>query len=421
MLTLRLIGESLNFAWKALRSNLLRTILSLLGVTIGIFSIIAVLTLVDSLQKNVVNSLSFLGSDVIYLQKWPFIAGGNSRDEWKQYLQRPNMSYNEYRFLKSNLKNSSHVCIYAIANELTLKSGSNSINKIVMRGIHHEYEFIREVNIERGRYLTMDEIEGGRNVVVIGYEIAKALFPKDDNPTGSFVKIKNLRFKVVGITKRQGESFMGFSSADYESLIPYESFRKLFNTGSGKIDEIGSFVGLKGYESDFGLVELENEIRGDMRVRRGLKPNQKDNFAINRPEAIVNAIGKVFDVLGVAGWVIGGFSMLVGGFGIANIMFVSVKERTSIIGLQKSLGAKNYFVLFQFLFESIFLSLIGGLAGLFLVWLLTFAPFGSLQVVLSAKNVILGLGVSSVIGLVAGIIPAAVAARLDPVIAIRAT
>jgi putative ABC transport system permease protein len=151
-----------------------------------------------------------------------------------------------------------------------------------------------------------------------------------------------------------------------------------------------------------------------------LKPTQKDNFVLNRPEAVAKAISGVFDVLGTAGWVIGGFSMLVGGFGIANIMFVSVKERTSIIGLQKSLGAKNFFILFQFLFESIFLSLIGGLAGLFLVWLLTLAPFGSLQVVLSVKNIVLGLGVSSVIGLVAGIVPAAMAARLDPVLAIRA-
>jgi putative ABC transport system permease protein len=161
-------------------------------------------------------------------------------------------------------------------------------------------------------------------------------------------------------------------------------------------------------------------MRGLLRGRRGLRPGEKDNFAFNRPEAIANAIGQLFDVVGVAGWIIGGFSILVGGFGIANIMFVSVKERTPIIGLQKSLGAKNYFILFQFLFEAVFLSMIGGLAGIFLVFLLTLAPFGSLQVVLSFKNIILGLGVSSVIGLIAGIVPAAVAARLDPVIAIRA-
>jgi putative ABC transport system permease protein len=222
------------------------------------------------------------------------------------------------------------------------------------------------------------------------------------------------------VLKREGESFIGNSSRDFSCIIPYDSFRKLYQTGTGRWNENGSDIGLKGFANDVGLVELENETRGAMRIKRGLKPTQKDNFVLNRPEAVAKAISGVFDVLGTAGWVIGGFSMLVGGFGIANIMFVSVKERTSIIGLQKSLGAKNFFILFQFLFESIFLSLIGGLAGLFLVWLLTLAPFGSLQVVLSVKNIVLGLGVSSVIGLVAGIVPAAMAARLDPVLAIRA-
>lgn len=419
MLTLRLIAESLGFAWKALKSNLLRTILSLLGVTIGIFSIIAVLTLVDSLERNIRDSFNFLGSDIIYLDKWPF-TGGNTRDWWKDFIRRPNVSYNEYRFLKANLKTGTHVSIYAFSNQITVKAGNNGINKILLRGVGQDYEYMREVNIDRGRYLTNDEIEGGRNVVIIGYEVAKALFPKMDDAIGQFVKIKNLRFKVVGINTKQGESFIGFASGDYECIIPYDSFRKLYNTGSGRWDELGSHIGLKGDEDDLGLVLLENEIRGSMRVKRGLKPSQKDNFSINRPEAIANALSGVFDVLSIAGWIIGGFSMLVGGFGIANIMFVSVKERTSIIGLQKSLGAKNYFILFQFLFESILLSLIGGLTGLFLVWLLTFAPFGSLHVVLSVPNIILGLGVSSIIGLVAGIVPAAIAARLDPVAAIRA-
>ena len=419
MLTFRLILESLGFAWRALKSNLLRTILSLLGVTIGIFSIIAVLTLVDSLEKNIRDSLSFLGSNVIYVDKWPF-TGGNGRDWWKDYIKRPNPSYNEYRFLKANLKSGQTVSIFVDTNEITVKSDNNAINKIRLVGASSDYEKLFEINIESGRFFTNDEVEGGRNVVVLGSEVAKALFPNNDNPVGKYVKVKNLRFTIVGVIKREGESFIGNTSNDFSCIIPYDSFRKLYQTGTGRWSENGSTIGLKGFESDIGLVELENEARGFMRIKRGLKPSRKDNFELNRPEAIANAISGVFDVLGLAGWVIGGFSMLVGGFGIANIMFVSVKERTSIIGLQKSLGAKNYFILFQFLFESIFLSLIGGLSGLFLVWLLTLVPFGSLQVILSTKNIVLGLGVSSIIGLVAGIIPAAMAARLDPVIAIRA-
>jgi putative ABC transport system permease protein len=420
-MVLRLIGESLGFAWRALKSNLLRTILSLLGVTIGIFSIIAVLTLVDSLKSNVLDSLNFLGSDVIYVHKWPWGAGGNSRDWWKDYIKRPNSSYAEYRFLKANMQKQQIVCIYAESESNTIKAGSNGINKIEVDGASLDYEKLFDINIEKGRYLTSAEVEGGRNVVVLGAEVAKSLFPKLDNPVDQFVKIKNLRFKIVGILKREGESFIGFTSKDYSCIIPYDAFRKIYQTGTGRWNELGSVIGLKGYKSDVGLVELENEARGLLRVKRGLKPQKKDNFTMNRPEAVAKSLDGVFDVLGVAGWIIGGFSILVGGFGIANIMFVSVKERTSVIGLQKSLGAKNYFILFQFLFESIFLSLIGGLAGLFLVWLITFAPFGSLKVVLTVKNIVLGLGVSSIIGLVAGIVPAALAARMDPVLAIRST
>ncbi len=419
MLTLRLIAESFGFAWKALRSNLLRTILSLLGVTIGIFSVIAVLTLVDSLEKNIKDSLNFLGTSVIYVGKFPYVAEADGEYRWWEYWRRPTPSVNEFKFLQTSLKNKSAIGLFAAKGNNTIKRANNSIGQIGLRGAGIGYDEIFEINIENGRYLTGDEVEAGRNVALVGYEVVKALFPKDD-PIGEIVKISNLKFKVVGTIKKEGESFLGTPSNDYTVIIPYTAFRKLYQTGTGVPNELQSNIGIKGNAFDVGLVELENELRGLLRTKRGLRPLEKDNFALNRPEAIANVISGIFDVFSVAGWIIGGFSMLVGGFGIANIMFVSVKERTSIIGLQKSLGAKNYFILFQFLFESIFLSLIGGFAGLVLVYLLTFVPFGSLDVVLSVNNIVLGVGVSSAIGLVAGIVPAAMAARLDPVAAIRA-
>jgi putative ABC transport system permease protein len=422
MFTLRQILESLGFAWKALKSNLLRTILSLLGVTIGIFSIIAVLTVVDSLEKSIRNTLSTLGSEVLYMDKFPWDGGGGGRDWWKSYIKWPTTSYNEYRFLKANLQQNSAICIYAEVGNVNVKREASSISRISLIGVSDEYDKVYDIDLVSGRYLSENEVASGRDVAVLGYELAKGLFPADEDPYGKEIKIKNRKFSVIGVMDKKGKNAFGDDNGDYNCLVPYDAFRKMFQTGTGKWNEFmtRSIVGLKGNANDFGLVELENETRGMMRARRGLAPGEKENFVLNRPEGILKVLAPIFSALTVAGWVIGGFAMLIGGFGIANIMFVSVKERTSIIGLQKSLGAKNYFILSQFLFESVFLCLIGGLAGLFLVWLITFVPMGNLPVILSTKNIVLGIGVSTTIGVLAGIIPAAQAARLDPVLAIRA-
>ncbi len=399
--------------------NLLRTTLSLLGVTVGIFAIIGVFTLVDSLEKNVKQSFDFLGSGVIYVDKWPFTADSNGEYRWWDFWRRPNPSYNEFKILEANLKNQTAISIFADASNVILKHKNNSFYETEFVGGSYGYKDIVELDIEQGRYFTPSETNSARNVAIIGADIAEALFPNGQDPLGKEFKIRNKKFIVIGVLKKEGESFLGFESKDSYCLVPYDAFRTMYTTGTGNYNERGSTIAIKGRDTDIGLIELEGETKGLIRTLRGLKPKEDDNFALNRPEAIANVIGSVFDVFGMAGWIIGGFSILVGGFGIANIMFVSVKERTNIIGIQKSLGAQNYFILFQFLFESVFLSVIGGLGGLFLVFLITYIPMGSLEVSLTLKNVVLGLGVSAIIGTVSGIVPAALAARLDPVIAIR--
>ncbi|AKD02953.1 ABC transporter permease [Pontibacter korlensis] len=413
MIYLRLIAESFRFAWQALRANLLRTILSLLGVTIGIFAIISVFTLVDSLERNVRDSMSFIGEKVIYVQKWPWSFGGSY--PWWKYFQRPEPTEREFRQLERRITTSNGVAIFSSKGGNTFKHSNNSYSDGNLMGISYDYPKVSEVPITEGRYFTPQESNAARNVIVIGDEVAKTLFPYG-SPLGQTLKVGGQKFTVIGVIEKQGENIFGMPNMDQMGMIPYSTFSKMYDVGP---NGMGSTIALKGRDDDPGLLELEYETQGLMRNIRGLRPRDEDNFAMNRPEMATEAIGSFFDVVGLAGWVIGGFAILVGGFGIANIMFVSVKERTNIIGIQKSLGAKNYFILFQFLFESVFLSLLGGGIGILLVFLLTLIPQDMMKITLSVGNIILGLGVSAVIGMLSGIIPAVLASNLDPVIAIR--
>ena len=396
--------------------NILRTTLSLLGVTIGIFAIIAVFTLVDSLEKSLKDSLSFLDASNLDIRRFPFEFGPDV--PWWEYLKRPYVTYEEFEFLQKNLKNAEAVTILNFKN-VTAKRASSSSNDLSLLGVAYTHRSVYDDYSKLvGRYFTRQEAEAGTNVAIIGHRSVKELF-NGANPLGKEVKIKGLKFVVIGYLEEEGEGLLGETSKDENIYVPYRAFQKLYYSGRNTGAE--PLLTIKGTEEDFALVELEAEITGLMRMKRGLGPKQKNNFSVVRQEAFLNIIGSTFDVIGIAGWAIGGFSILVGGFGIANIMFVSVRERTSIIGLQKSLGAKNYFILFQFLFEAIFLSLIGGGVGIFMVWLLSFMSLGNLELVLTLGNIVLGLGVAGIIGVISGIIPALMAARLDPVIAIRTT
>ncbi len=414
MLFLRLTFESLRFAVDALRTNLLRTVLSLLGVTVGIFAIIAVFTVVDSLETKIRASMNFLGRDVLYVQKWPWGFGGEY--PWWKYFQRPEPSQREFRELERRLTGATALALMTGDDANTIKFGNSAVPDVTVNGVTIEYNRITDFDLSAGRYFTPQEMESARNVGIIGADIAEGLFPSRE-AIGQLVKLRGQRFQVIGVMARQGENMFGASS-DQQLFVPFGAMSKMYTVGG--LTGLGVTVAVKGQREDKGLQELEYELRGTLRAIRGLRPRNDDSFSINRPELAADAISSLFGVIGVIGWVIGGFSILVGGFGIANIMFVSVKERTNLIGIQKSLGAKNYFILFQFLFEAVFLSLFGGLGGLLLVFGLTLVPQDSLKLVLSPANVALGLGVSAVIGTLAGIVPAVMAANMDPVLAIRA-
>jgi putative ABC transport system permease protein len=403
------VYESLIFAYQALRSNIMRTTLSLLGVSVGIFAIVAVFTAVDSLNKNIRSEIdSFAGSGVLYVGKWPWLMQNNY--PWWKYLNRPEMKYAEFQFLKDNLKSAKAIAIIDNGRSASAARGSSSMD-VNMTGASYDYNQITSVPVQFGRYFLPIESENALNVVIIGAKVSENL----QAVVGDQIKLNGIKFQVIGIIEKKGNDMLSFGGTpDEKVFIPYSTFSAVFQK-----DQPAPDIAIKALDDDIGQENLEGEVTGLLRSLRSIKPKQESNFAVNRLDGLNQFFDGIFAALNVAGALIAGFSLLVGGFGIANIMFVSVKERTNIIGIQKSLGAKNYFILFQFLFEAVFLSLIGGLVGIGLVVLLTLIPQDALPLVLSMKNIITGLFISSFIGILSGIIPAWVAAKMDPVIAIR--
>ncbi len=409
------IWESLLFASQALRSNLLRTTLSLLGITIGIFAIISVFTMVDSLERTIRKDMSFIGQDVMYIQKFPWSFGRNPNYPWWRYMSRPTNQISEFKFLEKNLENAKAVSLIVSRGSVTAKHLSYSFENASVTGASYGYSQITDLEINQGRYFSPQEIENAQFVAILGADVADELFPLG-NAVGQKIKIKGRPFQVIGAMRKEGLNIFGFSARDDQIIFPYKTFGRMYKIGDNGAEPT---IAMKGYADDMGLAELQGEVTGIMRTIRSIKPKQEDNFALNRTESFADAITSLFSVINIAGWVIGGFSILVGGFGIANIMFVSVKERTNLIGIQKSLGAQNYFILFQFLFEAVILSLVGGVVGLGLVYLITFIKLGSLEILLSYNNILWGLFIASIVGIMAGIIPAYLASRLNPVEAMR--
>lgn len=412
-LILRILNESVLSAVQAIVSNKTRTILSTLGISIGIFCIITVFAIVDSLEKNIRSSVQSLGSDVIFVQKWPmaFDAGY----PWWKYLNRPVANYREFQQLSNEFYDQAIVSMHISYTGKLLKYGSNTLTNTTMIAATMNFDKIRSFEISNGRYFSETEMAIGTNSAVIGDNIASNLFGTED-PIGKTINNSGRKVTVVGVFKKEGTSLLS-NSMDEVVLLPLNFVKNFIPLNNDRYEPTISVKPLENVSIDY----LKSELQRKMRAIRKLHPREEDNFALNEISLLTNLFDTIFDVIWKVGFFIGIFSILVGGFGVANIMFVSVKERTNLIGIQKSLGAKRYFILIQFLTEAVLLSIVGAFFGILLVegLVLVASNVMGFPIFLSLKNILTGLGFALAIGLLAGMIPAWTAARLDPVEAIR--
>ena len=409
---LNVVWSSLKMALAELRVNKLRTFLSLFGVTIGIFCIIGVLATVESLKKSVSDGLKDMGTNTIYIQKWPW--GGGGEYPWWKYMKRPEPKYEELKPI-TELSHYLDASAFMLFNNSNVEYKDNVLQNVSWYGSTEDFKNIQEIKMGYGRYISSSEFNNGSLVIVMGYENAEKLFGAADKAVGKQVQIAGRTCTVIGVMKKYGQSLIGGWDFDNIIIVPFNFCRQVVNERNGN-----RFLMVKGKEG-VPVQDLKDELKGIMRSVRKLQPTEEDNFALNDVTASSKNMESFFGSVNLGGFIIGGFSLIVGLFGIANIMFVTVKERTSQIGLKKAIGAKKSYILTEFLLESSFLCVIGGAIGLILVFIITQAlssvlPF---KVFLSPGTMMLGLGISVSVGLLAGIIPAWSAARMDPVEAIR--
>lgn len=413
---LRILYESFDQAFHQLRANKLRSFLSLLGITIGIFCIIAVMSAVDSLEDNIKGSFEQLGNDVIYISKLPW-AEDPGQSYWK-YFQRPVPSYEDYEVIKTRVKSARDVSLLVRIGGRTIKYRSNNVEGAFVLAATYEYAYIFNMKLSKGRFYSPFEYEHGSDKVILGSTIAEELFGALE-PIGKDVKLMGKTLQVIGVFEKSGKSLVNPLDYDEAVFLSYTLAKKMSDVRL-RNNPWGTQLNVKASENAT-VDDLKDEVTGVLRAHRRLKPKETDDFSINEISIITQFLDNIFGVLNIAGWLIGVFAILVGMFSVANIMFVSVKERTNIIGIKKALGAKRYFILLEFLIEAIVLCILGGLVGLLVVFVLMkiLTQAIDFELYLSWQNVLFGLSLSLIIGVISGLIPANQASKLDPVEAMR--
>jgi putative ABC transport system permease protein len=410
---LEIIWNSFKMALQEFRSNKLRTGLSLLGIIIGIVCIISVLSTISSMQLAVKDDLKSLGNKSIYIDKWLWTGGDNY--PWWKYVKRPYPKYEEMVLLKEKLPNTTRIC-YELQTEDKVEFGDNSLSGVSYYGNTEDFDKIQQVNVGAGRYFQQADFDRGTPYIVMGYRIAERLFVKAEKGIGQTVKLRGGKNAIViGIIEKQGQSLLGGWDYDNSILLTTNFMKQMVKEENANPKILVQAGG------NISVPALKDELEGAMRSVRKLSPTQEDNFSLNDIDSLGKFFDPIFHGMNIGGWAIAALSLIVGMFGVANIMFVTVRERTSQIGLKKAIGAKRGVIMTEFLLESAFLCILGGLVGLLIVFLLTLGVGAALhfKVFIPFDIVMLAVCICLVTGVLAGIIPAFMAARMDPVVAIR--
>ncbi len=409
--TLTIIANSLRLTFQELKVNKMRTALSLTGVAFGIFCIIIVLAIVNSFERNIQSEVKSLGSNTIYIDKWDY-SGGPDQPIWK-FRARPTMKYEEAGLIRER----SHLLddiAFLMQTGGSISHKDDMIPNASVYGVVEAQMTIQPLGFESGRFFSQSEFNAGTPVCLIGFTNAEDLFGNANRALGKQIDIKGKKITIVGVIKKEGKNFIGW---DYDKcvMMPYKYCKQIFDEKNSNPILIA-----KGKDG-VTTAALMDELKGIMRQVRRLSPTQDDNFSLNSVEAFSEALSSFFVTLNVVGSIIGGISLIVGMFSIANIMFVTVKERTSVIGLKKAIGAKKGSILFEFLMEASLLCLVGGAFGLLFVWIgtLIITKAADFPVYISIPMLITTVIICLVVGILAGIIPASQAAKMDPVVAIR--
>jgi putative ABC transport system permease protein len=402
-------------ALEEFRSNKLRTFLSLLGITFGIFCIISVLATINSMKTAVQNDIKTLGTNTIFIDKWEYRNDNNY--PWWRYYKRPTPKYEELKQIKDRVPIIANAT-FMTQDQSVFEYGNDMLNNINYYGVTEDFAKIEHFNIGDGRYLQQTDFDQGANNLVIGYNVAEKIFTKPELAIGKTVRLKSGKPAIViGVIEKQGQSMMDMWAYDDCIIMPYKFLRQIIRDEDAQPKII-----VEGKEN-IAIPALKEELTGAMRSIHKLSPSQEDDYSLNDIESFAKFMDSIFANINIGGWAIAALSLIVGMFGVANIMFVTVRERTAQIGLKKALGAKKNTIVSEFLLESSFLCIIGGLIGLAAVFILSgvISTVFHFKVSVPLDIIALAVGICLTVGIVAGIIPAVIAARLDPVVAIRST